>query len=222
MFCDGYRSIAYFEIRWNCETPQPWWTILSGPTLQTTAENMRWNCFPHYWSFVGESIGHRWIPLRKKKQWCNNKEIDSHQPHSFHRIMMTSSNGNIFRVTGHLCGEFTGHRWIPLIKASEAELWYFLWYSSEQTFGYTIDTPVIWDAIAPIMTSLSCFWHQDICSHHDDVDQSPCFRIPQRNGIYRLGYFLYTYVIQGYQQIDAMFTMNPNEVTALMGQYAHA
>ena len=28
-------------------------------------------------------------------------------------IMMTSSNGNIFRVTGHLCGEFTGHRWIP-------------------------------------------------------------------------------------------------------------
>ena len=27
--------------------------------------------------------------------------------------MMTSSNGNIFRVTGHLCGKFTGHRWIP-------------------------------------------------------------------------------------------------------------
>ena len=27
-----------------------------------------------------------------------------------HVIMMTSSNGNIFRVTGHLCGEFTDHR----------------------------------------------------------------------------------------------------------------
>ena len=27
-------------------------------------------------------------------------------------FMMTSSNGNIFRVTGHLCGEFTGPRWI--------------------------------------------------------------------------------------------------------------
>ena len=26
---------------------------------------------------------------------------------------MTSSNGNIFRVTGHLCGKFTGPRWIP-------------------------------------------------------------------------------------------------------------
>ena len=26
---------------------------------------------------------------------------------------MTSSNGNIFRVTDHLCGEFTGLRWFP-------------------------------------------------------------------------------------------------------------
>ena len=38
-------------------------------------------------------------------------------------IIMTSSNGNIFRVTGPLCGEFTGHRRIPLTKASDAELW---------------------------------------------------------------------------------------------------
>ena len=27
--------------------------------------------------------------------------------------MMTSSNGNIFRVTGHLCEEFTGHGEFP-------------------------------------------------------------------------------------------------------------
>ena len=46
-------------------------------------------------------------------------------------FMMTSSNGNIFRVTGHLCGEFTGHRWIPHTKASDAELWCFLWSASE-------------------------------------------------------------------------------------------
>ena len=41
------------------------------------------------------------------------------------KIMMTLSNGNIFRVTGHLCGEFTGHRWIrwiPRTKPSDAEL----------------------------------------------------------------------------------------------------
>ena len=46
--------------------------------------------------------------------------------------MMTSSNGNIFRVTGHLCGEFTGPRWIPHTKASDAELWCFLWSASEK------------------------------------------------------------------------------------------
>ena len=40
--------------------------------------------------------------------------------------MMTSSNGNIFRVTGPLSGEFTGHRWIPHTKASDAELWWSL------------------------------------------------------------------------------------------------
>ena len=39
---------------------------------------------------------------------------------------MTSSNGNIFRVTGPLCGEFTDHRWISLTKASDEELWCFL------------------------------------------------------------------------------------------------
>ena len=38
--------------------------------------------------------------------------------------MMTSSNGNIFRVTGPLRGEFTGTRWIPRTKASDAELWW--------------------------------------------------------------------------------------------------
>ena len=42
-----------------------------------------------------------------------------------HTCMMTSSNGNIFRVTGPLCREFTGHRWIPRTKASDAELWCF-------------------------------------------------------------------------------------------------
>ena len=42
-------------------------------------------------------------------------------------FMMTSSNKNIFRVTGPLCGEFTGHRWIPLTKASDAELWFAPW-----------------------------------------------------------------------------------------------
>ena len=39
--------------------------------------------------------------------------------------MMTSSHENIFRVTGPLCGGFTGHRWIPHTKASDANIWCF-------------------------------------------------------------------------------------------------
>ena len=41
-------------------------------------------------------------------------------------FMMTSSNAYIFRVAGHLCGEFTVHRSL-FTKASDAELWCFLW-----------------------------------------------------------------------------------------------
>ena len=45
--------------------------------------------------------------------------------------MMTSSNGNIFHVTGHLCGEFTGHGWIPCTKATDVELWCFIWFAPQ-------------------------------------------------------------------------------------------
>ena len=72
--------------------------------------------------------------------------------------MMTSSNGNIFRVTGLLWWEFTCHRWILLIKASDAELWCFRWSALGQTVEQTIESLVIWDTIAPIM------W-----LHYDDV-----------------------------------------------------
>ena len=50
-----------------------------------------------------------------------------------HSDMMTSLNRNIFSVTGPLCGEITGCRWIPLTKASDAQLWCFLWSAPEQT-----------------------------------------------------------------------------------------
>ena len=51
---------------------------------------------------------------------------------------MTPSNGSIYRVTGPVCGEFTGDRWIPLTKASDAELWCFFdllnaWVNNRET-----------------------------------------------------------------------------------------
>ena len=71
--------------------------------------------------------------------------------------MMTSSNGNIYRVTSPLWGESSGHRWIHLTKASDAEPWCCLWTTPEQTDEQTIETPVIWDAFALIMRS-PCDW----------------------------------------------------------------
>ena len=48
-----------------------------------------------------------------------------------------------------------GIRWIPTTKASDVELWYFIWSAPEQTVGQTIETAVIWDTIV-LMTSLYC------------------------------------------------------------------
>ena len=67
---------------------------------------------------------HRWLVnspgiglLMRKASLCPDALFD---------ILMTSSNGNFFRVTGPLCGEFAGRRWIPHTRASGAELWCFL------------------------------------------------------------------------------------------------
>ena len=60
--------------------------------------------------------------------------------------MMTSSNGNICRVTGPLCGEFTCHRWIPLTKTSDAgsDVFFNLCLNkrlSKQSCGWWFETP---------------------------------------------------------------------------------
>ena len=62
-----------------------------------------------------------------------NQELDS-------PIMMMSSNGNTFCITGPLWGESTGHRWIPLTKASDTELWCFLWSLAVQNWASKQDT----------------------------------------------------------------------------------
>ena len=79
--------------------------------------------------------------------------------------MMTSSIGNIFCITDPLLGVSTGDRWIPLKKASDAELWCFLSSALEQAVNQTTETPVIWDAIALIMTS-----HCLVFVNHNCID----------------------------------------------------
>ena len=92
-----------------------------------------------------------WTPIRQSKMPCVARVQLTFQ---ILTSMMTSTNGNIFSITGTFVRGTTSHRWIPLTKASDAELWYFLWSVPEQTVEQTIEAPVIWDAIALIMTSL--------------------------------------------------------------------
>ena len=65
--------------------------------------------------------------------------------------MMTSSNRNIFRVTGPLWGESTG---FPSQKPVTRSFDVFFLSAPEQTVEQTIETLVIWDAIVLITTSL--------------------------------------------------------------------
>ena len=59
---------------------------------------------------------------------------------------MTSPNGNSFRVTGHLCGEFTGPRWIPAQRPVTRGFDVFFDLGpdkrlSKQSWGWWFETP---------------------------------------------------------------------------------
>ena len=70
-----------------------------------------------------------WVPGRfnlfRYKIGLKHSKSPATQNCSQQLFMMTSSHGYIFRVTDHLCGEFTGHRSIPHTKASDAEFHVF-------------------------------------------------------------------------------------------------
>ena len=61
--------------------------------------------------------------------------------------MMMSSNGSIFCVTGYLCGEFTGLRWIPPKKCQWRGALMFFFHLhlnkrlSKQSWGWWFETP---------------------------------------------------------------------------------
>ena len=86
---------------------------------------------------IQKIIGNHDIEYARKNIYLRTVGVEKCKPiscllkFSKTHAMMTSSNGNIFRVTDPLCGEFTSHRWIPLTKTSDAELWFFLWSAPE-------------------------------------------------------------------------------------------
>ena len=60
-------------------------------------------------------------------------------------FMMTSSNRNIFRVTGPLCGEFIGHRWIPRTVTRSFDIFFDQRLNkrlSKSSLGWWFETPL--------------------------------------------------------------------------------
>ena len=86
--------------------------------------------------------------LRSFRHWLYrnvSKMITSFALTEVDLIMMTSSNGNIFRVTGHLCGEFTGPRWIPAQRPATRSFDVFfdlrrIKWLNKQSWGWWFET----------------------------------------------------------------------------------
>ena len=90
--------------------------------------------------------------------------------------MMTSSNGNIFRATGHLSGEFTGHRWIPRTKAGDRSFDVFFDLRlhkrlSKQWRGWWFESPSrsLWRHSNVILDYLHCHLHYTKFEHRNSI-----------------------------------------------------
>ena len=103
--------------------------------------------FNNKWTHPNDNILHRW-----NSGWTRSLLGQLIVPYwqgscacacLYFEVTMTSCNGNIFRVTGPFWGETNGCWWIPLTKARDGELWYFLWSAHEQAVEQTIETRVI-------------------------------------------------------------------------------
>ena len=161
----GETSIPPFQLRWSGRYNDgilligPLWTNFSEILIEIHTFSfkevylkiclehdgvIKWKHFPCYWDFV-RGI-HQW-PVN-----CPHKGRVMRSFDVFFDMHLKKQSSKQSRCP--LCRQFTGHWWIPLTEASDAELWCFLWSAPEQTVEQTIETPLIWDAIVLIMTSL--------------------------------------------------------------------
>ena len=83
-----------------------------------------------------------------------------------------------FRVTDPLCGEFTGQRWIPRTKASDAKLWCFLSSVlnkrlSKQSWGWWFGTPS-----RPLWRHCNVYFIKHSAIHQYSTGQSDLYLLP--------------------------------------------
>ena len=119
---------------WHVKLPATW--LLVQQFVQADKGEIK---APHHWSLWKDSTCDLRIPFTKSLGGKSHFHVMTStwftvlNRRNRTLCMMTSSNGNIFRVTGPVSGEFTGDQWIPLTKASDEELWCFPWSAPEQT-----------------------------------------------------------------------------------------
>ena len=93
-----------------------------------------------YTNRIPNPICRRWFNL-----WCTKTSLKGTKFAPMH-TMMTSSNGNIFRVTGPLCGEFTGPGEFPIQRpvTRSFDVFFDLRLNkrlSKQPWGWWFQTP---------------------------------------------------------------------------------
>ena len=106
---------------------------------------------------------------RVVRMCCRTRQQTHPCPQSdIQKMMMTLSNGNIFRFTGRFVKgihrspvKSSGYRWIPLAKASDPELWCFLWCAHEQTAKEVVAAPVVWEIREKIQWQWYGWWRLD-------------------------------------------------------------
>ena len=139
----SYKQLIYIHISCKCDTNRAGHFTLDAHASRPVA-CMNWSDV----SFVRVTYVSQPV-----SQSVSQK--DSHKESRWmaaNGCMMASSNGNISALLalceGYPPGEFPSQR--PVTQSS----WCFLWSVPEQTVEQTIETPVIWDAMVLIMTSL--------------------------------------------------------------------
>ena len=110
-------------------------------------------------------------------------------------FMMTSSNGNIFRLTGHLCGEFTGPRWIPRTRPVTRgfDIFFDLHPDkrlSKQSWGWWFETPShsLWRHRNALDNSLK---HNELTKVLVDVMINKCCSVRFDKGVHEFNSLLY-------------------------------
>ena len=121
------------------------WEWISNSIPHFIMAVITYRCWDQNWSMLVKGAspgGWVWAHLQQYAHnlyfvWCGLSPMNfTHTPQGLYSLSGRTSHDDVikwkhFRVIGPFCGEFTGHRWISRTKASDAELWCFLWSAPE-------------------------------------------------------------------------------------------